>query len=149
MIGYLFLALGGVGTVGVLYYLAPASHGAHRYVVPRATLRADVARKDAQIEDLDSKLVGVCAELEGAYAELRDALVDKEKAEQQVAGLEEQLTSFDALCQENTQLRAALANATAVRQLYPGPSPADTASALPDELQQFATQTATAWRARA
>lgn len=147
MIGYLLLAVGGAGTIAALYFVAPASHGAHRYVVRRAALRADLARKDAQIEELDTKLVGICAELEGAYIELQDALTGKEKAEQQVADLEEQLKSFDALCEENTQLRAALANATAVRQLYPGPSPADDASALPDDLQQFADQTATAWHA--
>ncbi|WP_128803678.1 MULTISPECIES: hypothetical protein [unclassified Streptomyces] len=149
MIAYLLLSLGTAGTAAVLYQVAPAARGAHRYVVPHSVLRAEAARKDAQADELACKLVGLCAELDGAYEELHTALTGKESAEQRIKELEQQLKAFDAICAENTQLRSDLANARAVRQLWPGPSPADDASSLPDELQQFADQTATAWRARA
>lgn len=149
MIGYLLLALGATGTVGVLYYVAPAARGAHRYVVSRATLRAEAARSEAQAEERACKLVGLTSELDGAYVELRDALIGKEAAEERVADLEQQVKAFDAVCADNVELSSALANATAVRQLYPGPSPADDASALPDELQEFVNESATAWRTRA
>lgn len=149
MIGYLLLALGGTGTAAAFYYAAPAARGTHRYVVPRPVLRATITGLEEQLADRDTKLVGINAELNGAYDELRDALIGKESAEKQAAELEQELTAFDAVCADNTRLRAELANATAVRQLYPGPSPADDASAMPDELQQFANQTSTAWRARA
>ncbi|MHC3474643.1 hypothetical protein ACYF6T_38940 [Streptomyces sp. 7R007] len=149
MIGYVLLTLGTTGTAGVLYAVAPAGRGAHRYVVPRSVLRAQAARKDAQIEELACKMIGLAAELDGAYDELRSALTGKEAAEQRVTELEEQLKAFDQLCADNMQLRADLANATAMRQLLPGPSPADDASALPDHVQEFADVTATAWRAEA
>lgn len=149
MIGYILLALGGTGTVAVMYYVAPAARGAHRLVVPRATLRTDIANREEQLAERDGKLLGINAELNGAYEELRDALIAKEAAEQRVAALEDQLKDYAALSAENTRLGAELANATAMRQMLPGPSPADDASAMPDELQQFADQTFTAWRVRA
>jgi predicted nucleic acid-binding Zn-ribbon protein len=149
MIGYLFLALGTAGTAAVLYYVAPAARGTHRYVVPRATLRTGIARLEGERDTQDGKLLGITAELNGTYDELRDALIGKESAEQRVTDLEDQLKDYDAVRAENTRLTSALANATAMRQLLPGPSPADDASALPDELQQFADQTSAAWRARA
>ncbi|MCI3277476.1 hypothetical protein [Streptomyces cylindrosporus] len=149
MIGYVFLAIGSAGTAAVAYCVAPTGRGLHRYVVPRSQLRAQIVFCDNENDELVCKLIGLAAEVDGAYEELREALTGKEKAEQQVADLEEQLKAFDALCAENTELRARLANATAVRQMLPGPSPADDASALPDELQDFVDQTASAWRATA
>lgn len=146
MIAALFLTLGTAGTAGVLYAVAPAGRGLHRYVVPRAQLRAEAAKSSEAADELACKLVGLTSELEGAYAELRAALTDKEKAEQVAAGLEEQLRGFDALCEENSELRASLANATAIRPLRPAD---DSVSALPDAAQEFADLTSTAWRARA
>ncbi|MET7477960.1 hypothetical protein ABZT17_26835 [Streptomyces sp. NPDC005648] len=147
MIGYLLFSLGTAGTAVAAYAAAPAGRGVHRYVVPRAQLRAHIAGLEGQNEELVCKIFGLTSELDGAYDELREALVGKEKAEQQVEDLEVQLKGFDATCADNSRLRADLANATAMRQLLPGPSPADDASALPDELQEFADATATAWRA--
>jgi hypothetical protein len=149
VIAYVFLAVGALGTAGVAYSVAPAGRGVHRLVVPRAVLRAEAARCDAQAEDLACKLVGLAAELDGVREELGNALADKEKAERQIAELQEQLAAFDATCAENTRLRQDLANARAMRSLHTGPSPADDASALPDELQEFADETPTAWRASA
>ncbi|WP_250754621.1 hypothetical protein [Streptomyces sp. G1] len=145
MIGYVFLALGTAGTAGVLYAVAPAGRGAHRYVVPRSKLRAEAAKASAEAEELACKLIGLAAEIEGTYEELREALTGKEKAEQQVALLERQLKGFDELCAENTALRAHLANLAAVRPL----PAADDVTALDDAAQEFTDLTSTAWRARA
>jgi hypothetical protein len=146
MIAALFLTLGSVGSAAAVYFAVPAGRGLHRYVVPRSQLRAEAAKSSEVADELTCKLVGLTSELEGAYEELRAVLADKEKAEVRAKGLEEQLTGFDALCTENSELRASLANATKIRPLRPAD---DSVSALPDDEQEFADHTATAWRARA
>jgi hypothetical protein len=149
VIGYLFLSAGAIGSAVAVYSAAPAGHGVHRYVAPRQMLRAEAARHEAEADGLACKLHGLTSELDGVMAERDEAIALLGKAERLVTDLEEQLVAFDALCAENTQLRADRDNARAMRQLLPGPSPADDASSLPDELQEFADETAVAWRASA
>ena len=149
MIGYVFLTLGSLGTAAVGYTVAPAGRGLHRYVVPRSVLRAEAAQEAATAEELAGKLCGLASEYEGVAAERDVLLALLGRAERLIADKEEQLLAFDALCAENTQLRADLDNARAMRQLLSGPSPADEASALPDDLQDFADMTVGAWRATA
>ncbi|WP_155054537.1 hypothetical protein [Streptomyces blattellae] len=126
MIAYVFLALGAAGTAGVLYAVAPAGRGVHRYVVPRSQLRAEAARSTAVAEELACKLRGLASELDGVYEELdcardeRDnALADKEKAEDLAAELREQLREADGLREANRALKAQLANARRVTPLPP------------------------------
>ncbi|MGW6911485.1 hypothetical protein [Streptomyces sp. NPDC054940] len=147
MIAYAFLALGAAGTAGVLYAVAPAGRGLHRYVVPRSVLRAEAAQAEANADELAAHLVSVCTEREELAAERDEALGLLGRAELLVADLEGQLKAFDSTCAENSRLRSELANATAIRPLSSGHSPADDASALPDELQEFVSQTAATWRA--
>ncbi|WP_406168965.1 hypothetical protein [Streptomyces sp. NBC_00996] len=149
MIGYVFLSVGALGTAVVAYHLAPAGRGAHRYVVPRAVLRAEAARSTAAADELACKLIGLASELDATTVERNDFKAALEKADLRIAELEEQVCDRDQLREANTALKAALNNAHAIRPLVPGPSPADDASALPDEMQEFANQTATAWRASA
>lgn len=149
MIAYAFLAGGVAGAGALVYFVAPAGRGLHRHVVPRAKLRADIARLEAEAESLACNIVGLLLSRHEARRERDDALEALTVASVRIDDLEKQLTAFDALCAENTQLRAELDNARAMRQLLPGPSPADDASALPDEAQEFANETATAWRASA
>lgn len=149
MIAYVFLALGTAGTAGLIYAVAPAGRGLHRYVVPRSMLRAEAARHQAAAEELACKLIGLASEHNSVTVHRDDLTAALEQARLRIADLEDQLRAFDSTCSENSRLRAELANATAVRSRLPGPSPADAASALPDELQEFVSETASAWRARA
>lgn len=146
MMTYAFLTVGTLGTAACMYAVAPAGPGAHRLVMTRRQLRADCARRQAEAEELSCKLVGLASEHDAVTAERDEAREQLGNAEQLVADLEEQLRTFDATCAENTQLRADLANARAMRQLTAAPSPAPDASALPDDVQEFVDQTATAWR---
>lgn len=149
MIEYAFLGVGVAGAVAFVYYVAPAGRGLHRYVMPRAALRADIARLEREADQLTCNVARLLIGRHQALEERGDALEDLTQASLRIADLEKQLEAFDALCAENTQLRAELDNARAMRQLLPGPSPADDASALPDSVQEFADATATAWRASA
>jgi len=146
VIVYLFLLAGAAGTEAAAYY-ALRGRGVHRYVAPRPMLRLEAANSTAVADELACKLIGLASEYDAVAAE-RDALkAALEKAGLRIADQEEQLRAFDLLCAENTQLRADLANARAMRQLTAGPRPADDASALPDDVQEFVDQTATTWRA--
>ncbi|MFJ2004743.1 hypothetical protein [Streptomyces chartreusis] len=149
MIAYLFLGLGAAGAAGVIYYLAPAGRGLHRYVVPRSVLRAEAVTSTAAADELACKLVGLASEHDAVCGQRDDLVAALEKAGIRIADLEDQLRAFDMTCAENSRLRSELANATAMRSALPGLSPADDASALPDALQEFADQTTTAWRTRA
>lgn len=146
MIAWVFLSAGVAGSVAVAYYTAPAGRGLHRYVVPRARLRAEVRRLEREADDLTCAVIRISGERDVACKqrdEFSDDLVD---ARQQIVGLQEQLTAFDRLCAENTELRSQLANATAYRPLTAAD---DRVSALPDDQQEYADTTATAWRSRA
>ncbi|MEV4033446.1 hypothetical protein [Streptomyces umbrinus] len=149
MITWISLAVGVSGTGAALYFVAPAGRGAHRFLMPRSQLRANCARLDRENNDLAKAVHRQASEAEAALEEL-DATRDErddvqsalEKAALRIAELEEQLRAFDQLCGENTELRSALSNAHAVRPL----AARDDASALPDDVQEFVNQTATAWR---
>ncbi|WP_426568142.1 hypothetical protein [Streptomyces canus] len=125
MIAYVFLALGCGGTAAVAYAVAPAGRGLHRYVMPRAKLRALAERAEADANRLAAELCRACDERDEALGLLA-------KAEVLVADLEAQL-SKDAPS----------------REAVPAPSPADDISALADEAQEFVDTTPSAWRARA
>lgn len=152
MIAWISLAVGVSGTGAALYFVAPAGRGAHRFLMTRSQLRANCARLDRENDDLAQAVHARASEAEAAFDEL-DATRDErdeaqsalEKAVLRIAELEEQLRVFDLLCGENTELRSALANAHAVRPL----SARDDASALPDDVQEFVNDTATAWRTSA
>ncbi|MGP4085445.1 hypothetical protein [Streptomyces sp. KR55] len=146
MIGYVFLSVGVAGTVAFVYFMAPAGRGMHRYVAPRSELRAEAARSSAEAEELACKLVGLASELDAIGGERDDLKAALEKAGLRIAELEEQLRDADQLRETNTALKSQLANVTAIRPLRPAD---DGVSALPDDAQEFADQTATAWRARA
>ncbi|MFD4258186.1 hypothetical protein ACFWR9_11285 [Streptomyces sp. NPDC058534] len=117
MIEILLLSAGVGGTAAALWYVAPAGRGLHRYVVPRAQLRADVVRLEHEADDLTCALLRVTSE-NTALRKDRDTTREALKAARaRIASLGKQLTSFDSLCAENTELRSQLANATAVRPL--------------------------------
>lgn len=149
MIAYLFLALGTAGTAAAAYWVVPAARGAHRYVVPRSQLRATIAALEARDDDRVCKLLALTSELDGTYDELRTALASLETSERRAADLARQVADAAELRQEVTQLRAALANATAVRPLPPARADDADASVLPDAAQEFTDTTATAWRVSA
>lgn len=152
MIAWISLAVGATGAGACAYFVAPAGRGAHRLVMTRAQLRANCARLDRESDDLAQAVHQRASEAEAAFEELdatrdeRDeAQIALEKAVLRIAELEEHLKTFADVCAENTRLRAHLDNAHAIR-----PLPArDDASALPDQLQEFLTATATAWRSSA
>ncbi|MEI5520725.1 hypothetical protein WB388_08930 [Streptomyces brasiliscabiei] len=130
MIGYVLLIVGGIATAVVVYAVAPAGRGLHRYAVPRAQLRATISRLETDVDDRSTKLLGALSELDGAHEALdatrdeRDnALAALEKAESQVTELHEQLRDADQLREANTALKAQLANALAVSSLPPHASP--------------------------
>ncbi|WND34005.1 hypothetical protein RI578_06715 [Streptomyces sp. BB1-1-1] len=127
MIEYLFLSAGAGGAASVLWYVAPAGRGLHRYVVPRARLRADVVRLEREADDLTCALLRVTTE-NTALSKDRDTARDALKAARaRITDLAEQLVTFDSLCAENTRLRADLENARAIRPL----PAADDAPTLP------------------
>ncbi|MFI6248987.1 hypothetical protein [Streptomyces sp. NPDC051016] len=166
MIPYTFLSVAGLGVAlvvaAVRYGYSPAE--AARKAVEGSGLRRITARQlrhdlrlarhelagaDEYVEALERDRRELSALLEQRSGELDTAKEQLTKAVRQIAERDEQLAAFDATCAENTRLRAQLDNAQAMRQLYPGPSPADDASALSDEAQEFVNQTPTAWRASA
>ncbi|SMF85983.1 hypothetical protein [Streptomyces sp. Amel2xC10] len=116
MIASVFLTLGVGGTAAVIYAVAPAGRGLHRYVVPRSRLRADLARADAVAEELTTKLVGLVAELDAVVGERDEARALLGKAEQLVTDTE---ADAKRLREANQALKARLANATAIRPLAP------------------------------
>ncbi|MFE6362925.1 hypothetical protein ACFVP3_23365 [Streptomyces sp. NPDC057806] len=145
MIGYLFLSAGTCGFIAVGYFVIPAGRGLHRYVVPRAQLRAEAAKSTEHAEELACKLVALASELDAVTAQRDELTSALEKASLRIADLEEQLHDADQLRGENTALKAALDNARAIRPLQP----VHDVSALDDSAQEFTDLTATAWRARA
>ncbi|MFF7966704.1 hypothetical protein ACFZC3_15220 [Streptomyces sp. NPDC007903] len=145
MIENLFLGAGAAGVVGVVYWAGPAARGAHRYVVPRAVLRAEAARSSAAADEMAGALLAMVARLHHALSQRNDALRLLHRAETLVEQLDEQVADRQQLAAEVIRLRAALANATAVRPLA---CPDDDASALPDLDQEWTDTTRTAWTAR-
>jgi uncharacterized coiled-coil DUF342 family protein len=145
VIAYVCLALGTAGTVVVLYAVAPAGRGLHRYVVPRSTLRAEAARSAAEAEELACKLVALAGELDAVGGERDDLKASLAEAGQRIAEFEEQLRDAAELRETNTALTSELANIRAIRPL----SADDGVSARPDDAQEFTDHTATAWRVRA
>ncbi|MGW6292439.1 hypothetical protein [Streptomyces sp. NPDC055058] len=146
MIAYLLLSAGTAGTLAVAYSVAPAGRGLHRYVVPRSRLRADIGRLEREADDLTCTVIQLAGENTVLRKERDEASELAATGQEQILLLHEQLAAFDQLCLENTQLRAQLANATAYRPLTAAD---DQVSALPDQAQEYANTTATAWRARA
>lgn len=149
MIAYLFLALGTAGTAAAAYWVVPGARGTHRYVVPRSQLRAVIAALEARDDDRVCKLLALASELDGTYGELRTALASLDISERRAADLARQVADAAELRLEVNQLRAALANATAVRPLPPARADDTDASVLPDSAQEFTDTTATAWRVSA
>ncbi|MGW1498981.1 hypothetical protein ACWCQW_10485 [Streptomyces mirabilis] len=149
MIGEILLGVGAAGASVCFYFVAPAGRGIHRYVVPRAMLRAKIAQLEREADSMVCAVQGSLTDVQAARKERAEAWAALSKAEGLIADLEKQLSPFDELCAENTQLRADLANARAMRQLSAGPLPPDDASSLPDDVQEFVDATATAWRASA
>lgn len=116
MIETAFLALGCCGTAVAAYAVVPAGRGLHRYVVPRSRLRADLARADAEAEELTSKLVGLAAELDAVTRERNEGWALLGKAEQLIADTE---ADAQQLREANQALKARLANLNAIRPLVP------------------------------
>ncbi|MFJ6841410.1 hypothetical protein ACIQRE_01935 [Streptomyces griseoluteus] len=146
MIEILFLGAGAAGVAGVAYWAAPAARGAHRYVVPRAVLRAEAARASAAADQMASDLLALNARLHHTLSQRNAALRLLHQAEQLVEQLDEQVADRQQLAAEVTRLRAALANATAVTPLA---CPDDDVSALPDLDQEWTDTTRTAWTVHA
>ncbi|WP_329214936.1 hypothetical protein OG352_05570 [Streptomyces sp. NBC_01485] len=134
MIAYLSLAVGASGTVAAVYFVAPAGRGLHRYVAPRSKLRADLARADAEAEELTCKLTAVTSELDAVTADRNGLRANLGKAERLVLDAE---VEAGQLRETNTSLRAALSNATAIRPLMavkaltPPPTPVPSSVAVP------------------
>lgn len=116
MIAELFLAVGVSGTAAAAYFVAPAGHGMHRYVVPRSQLRADLARAERHVEELFCQLIAATSELEATAVERDSLRAHLGKAERLVTDVESEATT---LREANKALKATLANATAVRPLTP------------------------------
>ncbi|MET9158248.1 hypothetical protein ABZX56_11010 [Streptomyces parvulus] len=117
MIEFLFLSAGLAGTAAAVSYVALPGRGVHRYVVPRAKLRADVRRLEHEADDLVCALLRATTQnnaLRKDHEAVSEALKDSRLHN---ADLHKQLAAFDRLCAENTELRAALDNARAVRPL--------------------------------
>ncbi|MET9081397.1 hypothetical protein ABZX77_05750 [Streptomyces sp. NPDC004237] len=166
MIAYAFLSVGGIGAalivVAVRYGYGPAE-AARKAIEGTGARRITARQLRHELRLAEHQLAGVehhIADLKRDRRELSDLLEQRggdlddlkeqlAKAVLQIAERDEQLAAFDATCAENTRLRAELENATAMRSLLSGPSPADDASALSDDAQQFIDQTRTAWRASA
>lgn len=149
MIGEILLGVGATGASVCLYFVAPAGRGIHRYVVPRAMLRAKIGQLEREADAMVCAVKRSLTDVQAARVERDEAWTALNKAEGLVADLEKQLGPFDELCAENTRLRAELDNARAMRQLSAGPLPPDDASSLPDDVQEFVDATSTAWRASA
>ncbi|HEY6116156.1 MAG TPA: hypothetical protein VI172_09380, partial [Candidatus Dormibacteraeota bacterium] len=113
---YLFLAVGTSGTSAALYFVAPAGRGLHRYVVPRSKLRAELARAEAEAEELACKLAAVTSELDAVTADRTALRATLGKAEQLVKDAEDEA---EQLRETNRSLKATLSNATAIRPLTP------------------------------
>lgn len=119
MIAYVFLAGGVAGAGALVYFVAPAGSGLHRRVVPRSQLRADIDRLEAENDRLAHNIVELLLSRHEARTELDDTAKALTEASLRIAELEERLRDADQLRESNTALKAALANATAVRQLPP------------------------------
>ncbi|WP_432169115.1 hypothetical protein [Streptomyces sp. 1222.5] len=146
MIAYLFLGVGGLGTgavvIAVRYGYGPveatrkAIEGSGVRRITRGQLRHELRQARHQLAGAGEYIAGLERD-RGQLSALLETAEDRHR--EQTEGLRSEIT----------ELRAALDNARAMRQLHPGPSPADDASALPDHVQEFADQTALAWRASA
>ncbi|MFK0172660.1 hypothetical protein ACIQU5_28075 [Streptomyces sp. NPDC090306] len=151
MIAYVLLGGSIAGGGAITYAVAPWARGAHRLVVPRSHLIAELKSADRENDELSCKVVGLAREVDAKAAELGRARTELTQAAQRAANLENVLArrteqAFE-LRKENRRLAADLANATAVRVGRPGGYPADDASTLPDEFQEFVNATDPAWRA--
>jgi hypothetical protein len=121
VIAYVFLAGGMAGAGALVYYVAPAGRGLHRYVVPRAQLRAKIARLEREADDLACAVTRLTSE-NTVIGKERDAANEAcAEAGRRIAALEERLTEFEELRAENTRLRADLDNARACRPLTAAP----------------------------
>lgn len=149
MIAYALGSVGVVGAVAFVYYMAPAARGAHRYVVPRSELRAEIVRLEGKADALVCTVTRTAIAAHAARADREEAWAMLGKAEGLVADLEKQVADRAELLAETIRLQAELDNARSMRQLSAGTLPPDDASALPDDVQEFVATTATAWRARA
>ncbi|MFF2094794.1 hypothetical protein [Streptomyces sp. NPDC058202] len=147
MIAYALGTVGVGGAAAVAYYVAPAARGAHRLVAPRRKLLADIRRLEKEADALACNVNGSITDLQAARAERDNAWKALGKAERLVDDLEKQLADRAQVLAENTRLQAELDNARSIRQLSAGPPPADDASALPDDVQEFVNATSDAWRA--
>jgi hypothetical protein len=149
VIAYALGSVGVLGTAALAYYITPAARGAHRYVVPRSELRAEIVRLERKADALVCTVTRAAIAAHVARADREEAWAMLGQAEGLVADLEKKAADRDHLLAETIRLQAELDNARAMRQLSAGPLPPDDASALPDDVQEFVTTTATAWRARA
>nr|WP_162934288.1 hypothetical protein [Streptomyces scabiei] len=130
MIGYVFLTVGVLATAVVIYAVAPAGRGLHRFVVPRSRLRRELrltllelAGAEEHIAGLESALSAGTSSWEWMAGQLTAAEEALEKAQRQHAELEEQLREVDQLRVTNTALQAQLANANAIRPLTVAAAP--------------------------
>lgn len=147
MIAYALGSVGAMGATAVVYYVAPAARGAHRLVLPRRKLLADIRRLENEADAMVCNVNGVITDVQSARTDRAAAWEALAKAERLVEDLEQQLADREQVLAENIRLQAELDNARSVRQLSAGPPPADDASALPDDVQEFVNATADAWRA--
>ncbi|MFJ1581590.1 hypothetical protein [Streptomyces sp. NPDC088182] len=136
--------------------LGPAllgGHGTHRLIplgVRQLRQELSAARHELDgaehyVRQLESDQTALSRDLENVRGE-RDglqAIVDT--AALRIAELEEQLVAAGRTRQENTALRAALANARPIGQA-PGTPPEDI-TVLPEDYEGFVNETANEWRA--
>jgi len=131
VIAYVFLSAGVTGTAAALYFVAPAGRGLHRYVVPRSKLRADLARAEAEAEELACKLGALTSELDAVTADRNALRADLGKAERLVSDAEGEATR---LGEANKALKAQLSNVTAIRPLVPVKALAAPATPMPSSV---------------
>ncbi|MEU1596165.1 hypothetical protein ABZ468_25730 [Streptomyces sp. NPDC005708] len=117
--------------------------GVHRLTARQ--LRHELRLAEHQLAGAGEYIAGLERDRGELSAELDEANEMLVKVAQRVVDLEGQLREAAQLRETNKALRAELANDRAVRPLQPATGP--DASALPDGEQEFADQTATAWRA--
>ncbi|MFF0139735.1 hypothetical protein ACFYRN_25185 [Streptomyces sp. NPDC005227] len=149
MIAYTLGAVGVLSSAAVAYYAAPAARGAHRLVLPRRKLLADIRRLEKEADAMVCNVNAAITDAQTAHTERAAAWKALGKAERLVGDLEQQLADRAQVLDENTRLQAELDNARSIRQLSAERAPADDASALPDDVQEFVNATADAWHASA
>jgi len=159
VIEYAFLGVSGLG-VGLFGAAVRYGHSpvdvARKLVDGSGARRVTARQLRHELRLTRHELAGAGQYIHGLEQDRRDLSAQLERrstqlvqATKRIADLEAEAASHGAVRDENTRLRSELANATAVRPLLASQPPADDASALPDDAQEFADQTATAWRTRA